>query len=192
MAFYLCSNHDGGRGRGRGGYRGRGHGMSGSSDGGGQSRFKKSYSEEVREQVDLLYNKKFKFVDEYNQWMLPDLTSWFNQNEKEPFQVEALLEVKQQLKEVKSRLDGVEITSWLKHTSFANRAGVVVPAVRRDYEPEMCTQVHVCEEEGERREGEKGEAGGGRYMWRGIFLCALEEGIYEGGNMCMDEEKRVQ
>ena len=117
--------------------------MSGSSDGGGQSRFKKSYSEEVKEQVEILYNKKFKFVDEYDQWKLPDLTSWFNQNEKQPFQVEALLEIKQQLKEVKSRLDEVEIMSWLKHTSFTNRSGVVVPAVRRDYEPEMCTQVHI-------------------------------------------------
>ena len=148
----LFSNHDGGRGRGghrgshgdrgrgRGGYRGMGHGGPGLGDGGGQSRFKKSYSEEVREQVDILYNKKFKFVDEHDQWKLPDLTCWFNRKE-EIFQVEKLLDLKQQLKELNNRLNGIELMSWLKHSGFTNRAGVVIPAVRRDYEPEMCTQV---------------------------------------------------
>lgn len=90
-----------------------------------------------------MYSKKFKFVDEYDQWKLPELTNWFKQNENEPFQVETLLEIKQQLKEVKGHLDDVELTSWWRHTHFANRSGLIVPAVRRDYEPEMCTQVHL-------------------------------------------------
>lgn len=152
--IYVCSGHDGAgrgsgfghygeRGRGRGGYRGRGRGGFGSSDG-LQSKFKKSYSSEVIEQAEQLYGKKFKFVDEYDQWKLPDLPNWFRK-EVEPFQVEELLETKKQLKEVKSRLDDVELSSWLRHTQFSNQTGVVTPAIRRDYEPEMCSQ--VCTED---------------------------------------------
>ncbi len=128
------------RGRGRG-FRGRGRGGFSSNDG-LQSKFKKSYSSEVVEQVDQLYGKKFKFVDEYDEWKLPDLSNWFVDS-RDPFQVDELLEIKKELKEVKSRLDDVELSSWLRHTQFSNQTGVVIPAVRRDYEPEMCTQVRV-------------------------------------------------
>ena len=133
--------HYGGRGS-RGSHRSRGRGGFGSFDG-GQSRFKKSYSEEVRDQVEMIYNKKFKFSDEYDQWKLPEYSDWFNQVDKEPFQVEGLLEIKKKLNELKSRLDEVEPVSWSRHTHFTNRSGIVVPAVRRDFEPEMCTQVGV-------------------------------------------------
>ena len=49
-------------GRSRGGFRSRGRGRGGlgfGSHGGGGSKFAKSYSEEVREQVDELYKKKY-------------------------------------------------------------------------------------------------------------------------------------
>lgn len=129
-------------GRGRGSHRSRGRGGFGSTDS-GQARFKKSYSEEVQDQVDILYNKKFKFMDEYGQWKLPDLSNWFVQIDKEPSQVPALLEIKKQLDELKSQLDNVEFSSWSRHTHFTNRSGIIVSALRRDYEPEMCTQVGV-------------------------------------------------
>lgn len=131
--------HHGGRGRGSYRSRGRGRGF-GSSDG-GQARFKKSYSEEVRDQVDTLYNKKFKFVDEYNQWKLPDLSNWFRKSEGNPSQLEGLKEIKERLNELRSSLDDIELTSWSRHTHFSNRSGIVVSALRRDFEPEMCTQV---------------------------------------------------
>lgn len=131
-------------GRGRGSYRSRGRGGFGPSDGGGPSRFKKSYSEEVRDQADNLYNKKFKFTDEYNQWKLPDLSNWFRgfrETGSEPPQVSSLLKIKNELDKLKSNLDDVEISSWSRHTHFTNRSGIVVSALRRDFEPEMCTQV---------------------------------------------------
>ncbi len=132
-------HHGGGRG-GRGSYRSRGRGGFGSSDG-GPARFKKSYSEEVCEQVETLYKKKFKFNDENNQWKLPESSDWFYQSDADPPQVESLIEIKMQLDELKSNLDDIEASSWSRHTHFTNRSGIVVSALRRDFEPEMCTQV---------------------------------------------------
>lgn len=91
--------------------------------------------------MDILYNKKFKFTDEYGQWKLPDLSNWFVQTAEEPPQVPGLLEIKKQLDELKGQLDDMDFSSWSRHTHFTNRSGIVVSALRRDYEPEMCTQV---------------------------------------------------
>lgn len=95
--------------------------------------------------MENLYNKKFKFSDEYGQWKLPDLSNWFRESREvagsEPPQVVNLLRIKNELDKVKSNLDDVEISSWSRHTHFTNRSGIVVSALRRDFEPEMCTQV---------------------------------------------------
>ncbi len=104
-------------------------------------RFKKSYNEDVKEQVDLLFTKKFRFNDEYHQWNVPDPSNWFNRTKGEPLQVESLLAIKKELNELKRNLDDIETTSWYRHTNFTNRSGMVVSMVRRDFEPEMCTQV---------------------------------------------------
>lgn len=96
--------------------------------------------------MDLLYNKKFKFMDEYNQWKLPDLSDWFVQPDEggaPPQPVAGLRETKRQLDELRSRLDDVELSSWSRHLHFTNRSGIITSALRRDFEPEMCTQVGV-------------------------------------------------
>lgn len=90
-----------------------------------------------------MYNKKFKFVDEYSQWKLPDLSNWFSKSERNPPQLASLTEIKEQLNELKSSLDDIEQTSWSRHIHFSNRSGIVVSALRRDFEPEMCTQVII-------------------------------------------------
>lgn len=95
----------------------------------------------MQDQVDILYNKKFKFVDEYNQWKLPDLSNWFSRPEVNPPELAKFAEVKEQLNDVRSNLDDIELSSWSRHTHFSNRSGIVVSALRRDFEPEMCTQV---------------------------------------------------
>ena len=95
----------------------------------------------MRDQVEVLYSKKFRFSDEFNQWRLPESPDWFYQSDKDPPQVDGLLEIKEQLDELKSTLDDIEPTSWSRHTHFTNRSGIVVSALRRDFEPEMCTQV---------------------------------------------------
>lgn len=139
----FSSSHGHG-GRGGGGYRGRGGGeggFRGRGRGGFRPRsglgFQKSYSDEVREEVDALFGKRFRFKDEYEQWILPAAETMFRE---ELFEVNKLLKVKEQLNSTKAKLDDKEIISWHKHTYFTNRAGIIIPAVRRDYNPEMCTQ----------------------------------------------------
>ena len=136
------SSHSGSHGRGGGGYRGRGDGgFRARGRGGFRPRsglgFKKSYSDEVREEVEELYGKKFRFKDEFEQWTLPPAETMFRE---EPFEVSKLLKLKEQLNTTKAKLNDKEMISWHKHTNFTNRAGIVIPAVRRDYNPEMCTQ----------------------------------------------------
>ena len=135
----------GGRG-GRGGFRSRGgrpgFGFGSPDKSGGRSAFKKSYSEEVQEQVDQLYNKKFKFHDDFKEWRIPDSALMFRGGQMEsPFQIPKLLELKEMLNETKSKLDNKDMISWTRHTSFTNRAEVVMRMLRRDFNPELCTHV---------------------------------------------------
>ena len=140
--------HDSGSGArgsygGRGGGSVRGRGFRPRGGGGPSGRYaglgfiKKSYSDDVRDQVDELFSKKFKFEDEYDQWCLPDPSTVFKE---EPFHVVKLLELKDQLNEIKGRLNDKELVSWHKHTHFTNRAGVIVSMLRREFQTEMCTQ----------------------------------------------------
>lgn len=87
--------------------------------------------------AEQLYRKKFKFE---GKWKLPDLAMWFN-DDTEVFQVPALEAIKKKLKGALGRLGEVEVSSWIRHNQFSNQTGMVTSAVRRDYEPEMCTQV---------------------------------------------------
>ncbi len=164
MYLILCREDEGGgrdffiRGRGRGGrggFRSRGRpgfgfgspdksGGGGGGGGGGRSLFvKKSYSEEVQEQVEQLYNKKFKFNDEFNEWKIPDSSLLFRTGPtSEPaFQIPKLLELKRNLNATKSKLDNKDMVSWSRHTAFTNRAEVVIKMLRRDFNPELCTHV---------------------------------------------------
>lgn len=157
---YVCSamfqrrEYDGGHfGGGRGGrgggtrWRGRsGFGFGSPEKGGGRSSFvQKSYSEEVHEHVEQLYNKKFKFHDDFHEWKLPDPSLLFHGGQREPpFQIPKLLDLKKTLNATKSKLDNKEMISWTKHTAFTNRSEVVLRMLRRDYNPELCTHVRVC------------------------------------------------
>lgn len=138
MAQYDRDNLSGGQGyRSRGsdgGSRGRGRGGSRSRSGLG---YQKSYSDEVREEVEELFGKKFRFKDEHDQWILPEADTMF---QDEPFEVSRLLKLKEQLNSTKAKLDDKEVISWHRHTNFSNRAGIIISAVRRDFNPEMCTQ----------------------------------------------------
>ena len=138
----VASSHGG---RGGGGYRGRG-GWGGDFRGrGGRGGFrprpgvgyKKSYSDEVREEVQELFGKKFTFRDEDEEWHLPPAEGMF---QDKPFAIKRLLKLKEQLNTTKEKLNNKEIISWHRHTYFTNCSGIVVPAVRRDFNPEMCTQ----------------------------------------------------
>ena len=98
----------------------------------------------MKEEVDQLYNKKFKFQDEFNEWKLPDSSALFRSGHTETaFQIPKLLELKKTLNATKSKLDNKDMISWSRHTAFTNRAEVVLRMLRRDFNPELCTHVSV-------------------------------------------------
>lgn len=135
--YDLSGGRNGGSYHGRGGDSGsRGRGRAGFRPRSGLG-YQKSYSDEVREEVEELFGKKFRFKDEHDQWSLPAADTMF---QEEPFEVKRLLKLKEQLNSTKAKLDDKEMISWHKHTYFTNRAGMIISAVRRDYNPEMCTQ----------------------------------------------------
>ena len=149
LGFYNRGRGRGeGRGRGRGGEggeesghgRGRGRGFGFHSRGRGFSRFgssfKKSYNDDVRDHVEELFSKKFTFTDPHDQWRLPDPSLMFRE---EPSDHAPLLQLREKLNSSKRQLDSKEQSSWHKHTAFTNRAAGLVPMVRREYQPEMCT-----------------------------------------------------
>ena len=120
--------------RGRG-YKSRGRGTRG--DGPPDSKYRKQVSDEAEEEVRELFQKKFHFVDEYQQWSLPDPTKIFQER---LYKINGLLDIKEQLNSIKSKLDDKDIISWHKHTKFTNRAANLIPAVRKRIGPELCTQ----------------------------------------------------
>ena len=87
--------------------------------------------------MEELFRKKFSFHDECDEWTLPAAETMFAE---EPFEVPKLLNLKEQLNSTKAKLDNKDMLTWHKHTNFTNRAGIVIPALRRDYSPELCTQ----------------------------------------------------
>ena len=57
-----------------------------------------------------------------------------------PWQDPELQALKVRLNETKSLLSSKDIAEWHQHTSVTNRAGYVIPYVKRHIRPELCTQ----------------------------------------------------
>ncbi len=135
-----------GRGYGGSGYRPRpglgsggvGHGGWDRYGHGGDVKYLKSFDDDVLEQVDEFFAKRFTFTDNYNDWLLPDPSVMLKDDR---FDVPKLLELKEELNKTKEKLDSKEIVSWHKHTNFTHRASTVIPKLRSEFQPpEMCTQ----------------------------------------------------
>lgn len=124
----------GGRTRGRGGYRGRGDDSSDSK----YRKIQSNASDEAEEQVRDLFSKKFQFQEESpNTWKLPDPQQIFHHP---LYNYRNLLDIKDKLNGVKSKLDDKEIVSWHRHTKFTNRSANIIPEVRKKFNAELCTQ----------------------------------------------------
>lgn len=131
----------GGRGgshstRGRGFFRSP-RGRGGRGDGPPDSKYHKQVSDEAEEEVRELFQKKYAFKDELNEWALPKPQQIF----QEPVDfVDELEDLKLHLNSVKSKLDNKDLITWHKHTKFTNKAANIIPAVRAKFRPELCTQ----------------------------------------------------
>lgn len=130
-----------GRGEWRRGSRSRGGGRGyREGDDPPDTKYRKTYnaSDEVVEQVRDLFLKKFQFHEESSHvWKLPDPSQIFQDPH---YSFRKLLEIKHNLNDIKSKLNDKEIISWHRHTKFTNRAANIIPAVRNEFSPDLCTQ----------------------------------------------------
>ena len=123
--------------RGRG-IRSRGRGVYG-RDGPPDSKYRKTYnaSDEAEEQVRELFQKKYQFNREYQTWTLPEPSQILQDSH---YSFHQLMDIKKSLNVIKSQLDDKDIISWHRHTKFTNRATNIIPAIRKQFNPELCTQ----------------------------------------------------
>ncbi|XP_037086421.1 cap-specific mRNA (nucleoside-2'-O-)-methyltransferase 2-like [Pollicipes pollicipes] len=91
----------------------------------------------VRRQVEALFSRRFDFCAAEHDWRLPEPEHMFPDDE---WQVAELQTMKHELNAVKALLSDKDISTWHEHTSATNRAGLVVPTVKRHIRPEMGTQ----------------------------------------------------
>lgn len=122
--------------RGRGS-KSRGRGFH--SEEGPDTKYRKTYnaSDEVVEQVRELFMKKFQFSRADHQWKVPDPLQIFHDPR---YTLHKLQDIKESLNNVKSKLNEKELTSWQRHTKFTNRSATIIPSIRTQYSPDLCTQ----------------------------------------------------
>ncbi|XP_054026083.1 cap-specific mRNA (nucleoside-2'-O-)-methyltransferase 2 [Dryobates pubescens] len=96
------------------------------------------FSPEVLSDVEKLFAKKFTYPKPADEdWQLPDPSEAFTSPHKE---FHSLLALKDSLNHVKNQLSDKNLEEWHQHTSFTNKAGKVVPQVRKSANAELCTQ----------------------------------------------------
>ncbi|XP_067131794.1 cap-specific mRNA (nucleoside-2'-O-)-methyltransferase 2-like isoform X1 [Centruroides vittatus] len=89
---------------------------------------------DIKEVKDL-FNKKFTFNIKSSS--LPNVNELFK---SERWEIEELMVMKDELNQVKSKLDDKDIIEWKKHTNYTNKAGRVKYKVRMEIGPELLTQ----------------------------------------------------
>ncbi len=113
----------------------RGRGTRG--DGPPEAKYHKQISDEAEEEVRELFQKKYALKVETQEWTLPEPSRIF----QGPLDyIDELVEIKDKLNKTKGKLDNKDLITWHKHTKFTNKAANVIPAVRNQFGPELCTQ----------------------------------------------------
>ncbi|XP_069822487.1 cap-specific mRNA (nucleoside-2'-O-)-methyltransferase 2 isoform X1 [Dendropsophus ebraccatus] len=87
-------------------------------------------------EIKSLFNKQFKY-NKQEDWHLPQTSEILSSDHKE---FSRLLILKESLNKVKNLLSDKKLDDWHRHTSFTNKAGKIVPEVRRQANAELCTQ----------------------------------------------------
>ncbi|NXN11750.1 CMTR2 methyltransferase, partial [Indicator maculatus] len=96
------------------------------------------FSPEVLSEIEKLFAKKFTYSKPANEdWQLPDPSDAFTCAHRE---FHSLLALKDSLNQVKNQLSDKNLEEWHQHTSFTNKAGKIIPQVRKSMNAELCTQ----------------------------------------------------
>ncbi|KAM9061817.1 cap-specific mRNA (nucleoside-2'-O-)-methyltransferase 2 [Sarcophilus harrisii] len=96
------------------------------------------FSPDVLADVSELFAKKFSYgKPPSNEWQLPDSNDVFTCDHLE---FNSLLVLKNSMNEVKNLLSDKNLDDWHQHTSFTNKAGKIIPHVKKIVNAELCTQ----------------------------------------------------
>lgn len=94
-------------------------------------------NEADKEEVLEYFNKKFSFKPPVCGWSLPLESEMFT---AEKWKLDDMMEMKDNLNQVKNKLNNYNLDEWHKHTRAMNKAGNVLWTLKRDIEPEFATQ----------------------------------------------------
>ncbi|XP_063634355.1 cap-specific mRNA (nucleoside-2'-O-)-methyltransferase 2 [Cydia splendana] len=97
---------------------------------------KRHQNEEFDEELNTLFNKKFRFRFD-SDWKLPPADAWFS---APPWKVKELETLKSRLNFHKSQLNDFDIEEWSSHTRRRNPSGEVCWKIRCLVNPEFLTQ----------------------------------------------------
>ncbi|XP_019361377.1 PREDICTED: cap-specific mRNA (nucleoside-2'-O-)-methyltransferase 2 [Gavialis gangeticus] len=96
------------------------------------------FDSEVVAEIEGLFEKRFSYTKPLNnEWQLPDSKDAFICNHKE---FHSLLAMKDSMNKVKNQLSDKKLDEWHQHTSFTNKAGKIIPHVKKSLNAELCTQ----------------------------------------------------
>ncbi|XP_053934448.1 cap-specific mRNA (nucleoside-2'-O-)-methyltransferase 2 [Cuculus canorus] len=96
------------------------------------------FSPDILSEVEKLFAKKFTYTKPVNnEWQLPDPGDAFRYDHRE---FSSLLALKVSMNEVKNQLSDKNLDAWHQHTSFTNKAGKIIPHVKKAVNAELCTQ----------------------------------------------------
>ncbi|KAM4637804.1 cap-specific mRNA (nucleoside-2'-O-)-methyltransferase 2 isoform 1-T5 [Amazona ochrocephala] len=96
------------------------------------------FSPEILSEIEKLFAKKFTYTKPVNnEWQLPDPSNAFTCDHKE---FDSLLALKDSMNDVKNQLSDKNLDEWHQHTSFTNKAGKIIPHVKKWVNAELCTQ----------------------------------------------------
>ncbi|XP_005152324.1 cap-specific mRNA (nucleoside-2'-O-)-methyltransferase 2 [Melopsittacus undulatus] len=96
------------------------------------------FSPEILSEIEKLFAKKFTYTKPMNnEWQLPDPSDVFTCDHKE---FDSLMALKDSMNDVKNQLSDKNLDEWHQHTSYTNKAGKIVPHVKKWVNAELCTQ----------------------------------------------------
>ncbi|NXG61079.1 CMTR2 methyltransferase, partial [Hemiprocne comata] len=96
------------------------------------------FSPEIVSEIEDLFTKKFTYRKPVNDdWQLPNPSDAFTCDHKE---FDSLLALKDSMNEVKNQLSDKNLDEWHQHTSLTNKAGKIIPHVKKSVNAELCTQ----------------------------------------------------
>lgn len=61
-------------------------------------------------------------------------------NGDEKWELDELYEIKEQLNFLKNQLSSLDIKVWHSHTQFTHKASDIIPTLKNNFQPEVCTQ----------------------------------------------------